>query len=372
MRAGARLPTLQLRDAALQTIRAAGFRAGRFRVGFAACDDSTAQSAIFDADKCAANAHLYAASPTVVGEIGPYNSGCALAQIPIANAAEGGPLAMVSPTASLVDLTHVASGSAATARLYPTGVRNFARMYATDDLQGTALARYAHRRGAGRVAVVLGAYGAAQAEAFTRTAEDLGLAVAGVVRTRPDTGDAAARAVARLQPDAVLIASLIDDNAGELVRALRKRLGDRVELLGIDGLLPVSALWAHAGAAARGVVLAAAGTAIEGLPAAGQRFADAFAAAHGGQPAEPAAVAAAAATEVLLDAIRRSDGTRAGVAKALLATRVDGVLGPIGFDGRGDLVPATITLARVERGGGADIAGSTEGARIERVMTFGG
>ena len=73
-----------------------------------------------------------------------------------------------------------------------------------------------------------------------------------------------------------------------------------------------------------------------------------------------------------MDAIRRSDGTRAGVAEALLATRVDGVLGPIGFDGRGDLVPATITLARVERGGGADIAGSTEGARIERVMTFGG
>src|SRR3954466_1344519 len=45
MRAGARLPTLQGRDAALQTIRAAGFRAGRYRVGFAACDDSTAQSA---------------------------------------------------------------------------------------------------------------------------------------------------------------------------------------------------------------------------------------------------------------------------------------------------------------------------------------
>jgi len=170
----------------------------------------------------------------------------------------------------------------------------------------------------------------------------------------------------------VLVASLIDDNGGELVRALRRRLGDRVELLGIDGLLPVSALWAHAGGAARGVVLAVAGTPVARLPAAGQRFADAFASAHGGQPAEPAAVAAAAATEVLLDAIRRSDGTRAGVARALLATRVDGVLGPIGFDGRGDLVPATITLARVERGGGADVAGSSDGASVVGVTTFGG
>jgi ABC-type branched-subunit amino acid transport system substrate-binding protein len=83
-------------------------------------------------------------------------------------------------------------------------------------------------------------------------------------------------------------------------------------------------------------------------------------------------MSAAAATEVLLDAIRRSDRTRAGVAKALLATRVDVVLGPIGFDERGDVVPATITLVQVEHGGGADIAGSSDGARVARVMTFGG
>jgi len=48
------------------------------------------------------------------------------------------------------------------------------------------------------------------------------------------------------------------------------------------------------------------------------------------------------------------------------------VLGPIGFDGRGDLVPAAITLARVERGGGADSAESRDGASLVEVMTFGG
>jgi DNA-binding SARP family transcriptional activator/ABC-type branched-subunit amino acid transport system substrate-binding protein/DNA-binding beta-propeller fold protein YncE len=371
MRAGARLPTLQVRDAALQTIRAAGFRAGRFRVGFAACDDSTAQSAIYDPDKCAANARLYVASPAVVGEIGPFNSGCAAAQLPIANAAADGPLAMVSPTASVVDLTRAPPGSAGAARLYPAGVRSFARLFPRDDLQGVALARYARDRGARRVAVVLGDYGADQAQAFARTADDLGLRVAGVVRAPRDGGETAAARVARLHPDAVLVASLIDDNGGELVRALRRRLPSDVLLLGVDGLLPVSALWAHAGSAARGVVLADPGAVVERLPAAGQRFADAFAAAHGGQPAEPAAIAAAAATEVLLDAIRRSDGTRAGVTRALLATRVDGVLGPIGFDANGDVVPATVTLVRVERGGGADIAGSMDGARVERVVTIG-
>ena len=57
-------------------------------------------------------------------------------------------------------------------------------------IEGVALARYAKQRGARRVAVVLGEYGAGQAQAFTATAEDLGLTVAGVIRTTPQTGSA--------------------------------------------------------------------------------------------------------------------------------------------------------------------------------------
>jgi ABC-type branched-subunit amino acid transport system substrate-binding protein len=50
----------------------------------------------------------------------------------------------------------------------------------------------------------------------------------------------------------------------------------------------------------------------------------------------------------LLDAIARSDGTRASVTTELRQARVDnGILGDIRFDRRGDLVEAPFTFFRV-------------------------
>ena len=57
------------------------------------------------------------------------------------------------------------------------------------------------------------------------------------------------------------------------------------------------------------------------------------------------------AVEVLLQAIARSDGTRASVLEQLRRTRVeDGVLGSFSFDERGDRSPRVITVERVEKG----------------------
>jgi hypothetical protein len=77
-------------------------------------------------------------------------------------------------------------------------------------------------------------------------------------------------------------------------------------------------------------------------------------------------VHAAAAAEVLLDAIA-SDGTREGVARALKQTRLaDSVLGPP----NGEPVDNPVTYARVERGGARqDILLSMDGARIMGVIT---
>ena len=97
LRGGGALPTPQMSEAIAYVLRQRGFRAGRLRIGYQSCDDSTAQAGIFDEDKCAANAKLFAATPAVIGEIGPFNSGCAYGQIPIANRAG---LAMISPTNS--------------------------------------------------------------------------------------------------------------------------------------------------------------------------------------------------------------------------------------------------------------------------------
>ena len=83
---------------------------------------------------------------------------------------------------------------------------------------------------------------------------------------------------------------------------------------------------------------------------------------------EPAAVYAAQATEVLLDAIARSDGTRASVVDQLFQTRIaDGLLGSFGFDENGDISESPVTILRVARTAEAGALGF-EGGVVESIV----
>ena len=54
---------------------------------------------------------------------------------------------------------------------------------------------------------------------------------------------------------------------------------------------------------------------------------------------------------MLLDAIARSDGTRAGVLDELFRTSLRrGLTGSVRFDERGDLIAPPITILRIRRG----------------------
>ena len=62
------------------------------------------------------------------------------------------------------------------------------------------------------------------------------------------------------------------------------------------------------------------------------------------------AVYAAQATEILLGAIARSDGSRASVTRSLLATEVDdGLIGDVRFDANGDVRPRPYSVSRLTR-----------------------
>ena len=62
-------------------------------------------------------------------------------------------------------------------------------------------------------------------------------------------------------------------------------------------------------------------------------------------------MAVAQATEVLLDAIAASDGTRASVTRNLFRTRVkDGILADFEIDENGDTTAGGVTMYRVENG----------------------
>jgi len=229
------------------------------------------------------------------------------------------------------------------------------------------------RLGARRVFVLDdGGYGTGFAAYFTRAAGRLGLRVVDAARwnpQKPRLRELAARA-RRSEAQAVFLCGLLDTGAGEMLAALRRALPPSVPLIGCDGLLPVSVLFQRAGPAARGTYVSIDGLVNERLPAAGREFLRDFGSTQPGAKVDVAAVYAAQAAELLLDAIARSDGTRASVSSELFKARVhDGFLGAFAIDAVGDPIPAPVTIVRLEHGGGTNVVASYEGARVESVIT---
>ena len=341
-----------------------GFRAGRHTVGYGSCDDSTAQAGGTDVSRCFANAKLYARTPDVIGVIGAYHSFCSGVQIPIANQAPDGPLAMISPSNTVIGLTRPYQGMAPgeLEQLYPTGQRNFVRIAAADHLAPVAIVQAAKELRRSRLVVLWDRDDvdtAGFADDMRAAARTLGLDVVGAAGWDPGARDFAglARRVAAARPQAVLMAGAAPPATPALLRDLRAHLGRRPALITSDGFADFERL-RESGRAAQGMYVANYGIPNAELPPAGRRLLDAA-----GRPEddpETSFTYGAQAAEILLDAIARSDGTRASVTRELRATRVeDGILGDIRFDDNGDLVEGPVTIYRFTR----------KGPTVDRVVT---
>jgi branched-chain amino acid transport system substrate-binding protein len=209
------------------------------------------------------------------------------------------------------------------------------------------------------------------ATGFETASRRLGLDVTGRLSWDPraDSYAGIAERVARSGATAVFIGGILDTNAARVVRDLRTRLGPAVDLLGPDGLTPFPLLIEQAGSASVGVYVSVAGVLTESLPPAGAQFVERFGRTQAGADIEPSAVYAAQATQVLLDAIARSDGTRPSVVEELFRTRVrGGLLGSFGFDRNGDITESPVTIVRVLRQGTSTRIASGDGAVIDRVV----
>jgi branched-chain amino acid transport system substrate-binding protein len=307
----------------------------------------------------------------VIGVVGPYNSGCAYAEIPIASPAR---LPIVSPTNSDVGLTRRGFGAPrnALAALYPTGRRSYVRVTAPDDAQASAAALRARQLGARRVFVLDdGSWGVPLAAYFERAAHRLGLRVVGHAAWNPHAPPprGLGARVRQSHPQAVFLCGLIDSGVGKVLAAVRRSLPASVPVIGCSGLLPPSLLFEQAGPAARGTYVSIEGLATERLGAAGRKFLREFGATQPGGKVDIAAVYAAQATELLLDAVARSDGTRASVSSNLFRARVrNGLLGSFEIDADGDPTPTPITIVRLEHGQGGDLVASYDGAAVDRVI----
>jgi DNA-binding SARP family transcriptional activator/ABC-type branched-subunit amino acid transport system substrate-binding protein/streptogramin lyase len=345
-----------LASAAELVLRQHRFRAGRFRIAYQSCDDETTDSDSGpDERKCEADAKAYAANPRLLGIIGPLQSSCALVELPILNAARPGPLAVVSATNSTVTITHrdPRLPRDALARLYPTRVRNYVRVYPPDDAEAAADVVLARRLGLRRVYVLddQSEIGPAFASYFRRAARARGLGLAGSAHWDPAGRGFAGLAdrVRTAHADGVFLAGLSGSNLGGLARALRTRLGSGLTLIGPNPAGPSEFVYHQSDGIAKGMYMSQVGEAHVG--ARGRRFVrDVEATRPGFVRGEVPYVAAA--TEVLLEAIARSDGRRASVARALFAiNQKDGFLGPLHFDRNGDPVGPPVTIFRVGNGG---------------------
>jgi branched-chain amino acid transport system substrate-binding protein len=349
--------SLQFSDAVRFVLAQRDFRAGSYSVGYQSCDTSSVASPFGGTPAtCGRNARAFANAPKVLGVIGPFTSGCAAVEVPILNAARGGPLAAISASATVVGLTHEGPGTlpGEPQSYYPRGVRNFARVVAADDVQGAAAALMARRLGVRRLYVLNDQepYGIAIAASVQKTARKLGVAVAGSdgyeLRGRSFKG--LAKRIERSGADGVFLGGALAGNEGRLLRDLRAVLGQRVRLLAPDGFSAFDTLIRNAGRAAEGLVVSFPTVPPRHLPVSGRRFVEEFEEAIEGQAA-PYSSPTAQATEVLLDAIAASDGTRASVTRNLLRTRVkDGILGSFEFDANGDTTAGGVTMYRIEKG----------------------
>ena len=333
-----------------------GWKAGAYTVGYQSCDDSTSGGGGWDPATCSANAARYAASASVVAVIGTLNSGCAELELPILNRAPNGPLAMVSPADTYPGLTHSAPGTAADepARYYPTGTRDFTRVLPADDLEGAADAALAHDLRVTRLFVMHDqqAYGEGIAADTAAAAKKLGIAiVANVAWTaRASSFAKLGLQLARSGAQAVFVGGLIAENGGRLIAEIRAA-APHVAIIAPDGFTPVSADVQQSGGSADGLLISVPGLPTGRLPAPGQAFVKAFSTSENGIAIDPYSVYAAQAADVILAALAGSDGTRAAVAARLYHVRIThGLLGPIAFDGNGDLALDPVTIYKVVRG----------------------
>lgn len=333
--------------------------AGEIPVEYRSLDDSVAQTGSWDEAKCAQNAQETAQDETVVGWIGPFNSGCAAVQIPILN--EAG-LAMTSPANTALGLTKEGGEPDEPDKYYPTGERNYTRTIPADDKQGRLGAVLMQEEGVERVFILddREVYGQGLADQVEQAAQELGIEVVG----REGIEGSAANyrgimnRIAEEDVDAIYFGGIIENNAGQIVRDKVAAGMSNEDVLFIvpDGVF-VDTYIEQGGEASEGTFVTFGGVPAEELGEQGQQFIEDYEAAYPDVPIAAYTAYAYEAANVMLDAIERAaeeaGGTpeRQAVVEQLFATEdYEGVLGTWSFDEEGDTTLSELSVQRVENG----------------------
>jgi len=331
--------TVQVSRAEIWALANAGWKAGSYKIGYQSCDDSTAQTGGWDTAKCATNAHLYANNRSVIAVLGTFNSGCAKIEVPIGNRAS---LLWVSPANTNPGLTKKWDVGEPQ-KYYPTGVRNFARVVATDDIQGPADAMWSKALGFKKVYVLNDkqTYGFGVATTYRAAATKLGIKVAGFEGwdAKASSYEALATRIKASGAQAVFLGGIVCNNGAKLMQDI-KSVDPKIQLQMPDGFSDPNAN----GTVGNGSYISVAGEPPKALTGVGATFIKSFGKQIGTTP-NPYAAYGAQAMDVALEAIVKGGGQRAAVTKSVFGLTVtNGILGTFTINSSGDtsLTPITI------------------------------
>jgi branched-chain amino acid transport system substrate-binding protein len=338
-----RKQTVQISRAMIWALQQKGWKAGSWKIGYQSCDDSTAQAGGWDSAKCATNGRLYAGNHSVMAVVGTFNSGCAKIVVPILNRARPGPLLIVSPANTNPGLTKKWEAGEPN-KYYPTGVRNYARVVATDDVQGPADALYAQSRGWKKVFVLNDkqTYGFGVAAAYRSAAKKLGINVVGFQGwdAKQSSYEALANQIKKSGAQAVFLGGIACNNGAKLMQDIKK-VNPKIVLTMPDGFSDPNAN----GAVANGAFISVAGQPPSALTGFGATFVKSFGKSIGTVP-NPYAAYGAQAMLVALQAVAAKGGDRAAVTRTVLGGLhiSNGVLGNFTINTSGDTDALAITI----------------------------
>ena len=162
-------------------LKAAGNKAGNFKIKYVSLDDSTAQNpGTADEAQTAQNARKVVQDKSAIFYLGEFNSGGSKVSIPILNKAG---IPQISPANTYVGLTTDKPGSepGEPDKYYPAGTRTYARVVPADDIQGAALVTTMKEDGC-KTAYIFNdktTYGAGLGRNIELSAKDQGLKING-------------------------------------------------------------------------------------------------------------------------------------------------------------------------------------------------
>jgi len=331
-----------------------GGAAGGFAINYEALDDGiAANNGAWDATAEANNATQVINDTDAVAYIATYNSGAAVASIPIMN--EAG-MAMISPANTALQLTqeNPANDEGYPEVLYPSGTRNYMRVVPNDFLQGRASANFMVNGLDAQSVYVLHdnqVYGLGLANVVNETLVELGAEVVGFEAFNPEAPEylALATKIANAAPDLVYISAIVNLNASKLVQDLRDVMApEDTAIMGPDGLVN-QAFVDGAGDAAEGMYITFAGLPANELEGVGAEWYTAISDILGREPDAYAAYSFECAIVVLqaIDQVGAND--RAAILDAMFATEgFRGLLGTWSFTETGDTTADTISLNVVQ------------------------